>query len=234
MALYLQILDGDQKDQQFRLLDGTRIGRSIGEILIKDPKVSSLHAQVEKDKKGQLYLVDRGSTNGLKINNQKVQRIALIPGVRFEIGKINFKIIQVDASEPKEDQDLGSWISTLKKEIVELTGLPVTPNEQIQPFVQLIKVEFVTGPNVGSTMLLGYGPRTFGSINLDIEIFDPSLAAKGFTLSPDKNEVKVIHHQNDILLNGQPLNEETILRDGDILSFGSTKIRFEFLNDEEF
>lgn len=232
MALYLQILDGDQKDQQFRLLDGTRIGRSIGEILIKDPKVSSLHAQVERDKKGQLYLVDRGSTNGLKINNQKVQKIALIPGVRFEIGKIPFKIIQIEAKGPDlAEEDLGSWISTLKKEISTLTGLPSASSSEIHPFKIPIQLEFLTGPQCGEKILLGYGPRTFGCLNLDIEVQDTSLNSKGFTLSPDKSDVKITQHQDDIYLNGQKISAETSLRESDVIAFGSTKIRVHFLED---
>jgi hypothetical protein len=62
------------------------VGRSReADIVIADPNISRRHAELRRDENGwQVY--DLGSTNGIKVNGQRVNQAALGPGDRLTIG----------------------------------------------------------------------------------------------------------------------------------------------------
>jgi hypothetical protein len=69
---------------------GLVIGRgSEADLRINDPGISRRHAQIKVQTSGpdlRIDIVDLGSTNGIKVNGQKVQQAALQEGSRIEIG----------------------------------------------------------------------------------------------------------------------------------------------------
>jgi hypothetical protein len=69
---------------------GLVIGRgSEADLRINDPGISRRHAQIQVQTSGpdlRIDIVDLGSTNGIKVNGQKVQQAALQEGSRIEIG----------------------------------------------------------------------------------------------------------------------------------------------------
>ena len=87
MAFYIRVLEGPIPRQIFKISPGMRLGRSKGEIILPDSKISSIHAQIEADNRGLLFLVDKDSSNGIKIDGEKVRRLALAHGVKFTLGK---------------------------------------------------------------------------------------------------------------------------------------------------
>jgi S1-C subfamily serine protease len=78
----LTILNGPRAGEQIGLGgSGIRIGRepSVCEIVLDDPKVSRLHAEiVELD--GRVLLIDRKSSNGTWVNDRRVDRHTLTDG----------------------------------------------------------------------------------------------------------------------------------------------------------
>jgi len=62
------------------------VGRSReADIVLADPNISRRHAELRRDEDGwQVY--DLGSTNGIKVNGQRVKQAALGPGDRLTIG----------------------------------------------------------------------------------------------------------------------------------------------------
>lgn len=92
MATYIIVTDGPMKGQRFELKGGERFGREKGEIVLKDPKVSSQHALVKKSLMGQLTLTDQRSKNGIIVEGKRVDRIKLKDGVEFRIGANLFQV----------------------------------------------------------------------------------------------------------------------------------------------
>jgi hypothetical protein len=69
-------------------LDGRtmRIGRAAEcEIALDDPQVSRQHARLQS-RNGVLLLADAGSTNGTRVNGQRIREVALGVGDRIEVG----------------------------------------------------------------------------------------------------------------------------------------------------
>ena len=76
------ILNGDRAGQKLGLGgSGIRIGResSICEIVLENPKVSRLHAEVVSID-GKVLLIDRNSSNGTYVNDQKIDKRFLRDG----------------------------------------------------------------------------------------------------------------------------------------------------------
>jgi pSer/pThr/pTyr-binding forkhead associated (FHA) protein len=79
---------------------GLSIGRRKGEILLDDPKVSSLHAFVEAAG-SELLLRDNGSKNGIRVAGARVDSIPLEAGLKFVIGASSFRVEGPPAKQPK-------------------------------------------------------------------------------------------------------------------------------------
>ncbi len=85
------ILNGDRAGQKVGLGgSGIRIGResAICEIVLEDPKVSRLHAEVVSID-GKVMLIDRNSSNGTYVNDQKIDRRFLKDGDIIHFGGRN-------------------------------------------------------------------------------------------------------------------------------------------------
>jgi hypothetical protein len=70
------------------VLSGNRVvvGRSReADIVLADPNVSRRHAELRRDESG-WHVLDLGSTNGIKVNGQRVNQAGLGPGDRITIG----------------------------------------------------------------------------------------------------------------------------------------------------
>jgi len=68
------------------------IGRRESDLLLADDnQVSRSHAEISVDDAGLATLTDMGSTNGVWVNNQRIQSIVLSPGDVIRIGTTLFK-----------------------------------------------------------------------------------------------------------------------------------------------
>lgn len=64
----------------------TRIGRGTDcDLRIDDPGISRHHAEIRQHG-GDVLIVDAGSTNGIVIDNERVQQARLVDGVRIQLG----------------------------------------------------------------------------------------------------------------------------------------------------
>lgn len=101
MSLFLVVLNGPRVGVKLTVREGLTIGRKTGDlILYDDPKVSGIHAKIVSDNKDQLILKDQESSNGLFIDGRKVRKVAMMPGVTFQIGNTRFRVIK-DEGAPK-------------------------------------------------------------------------------------------------------------------------------------
>ena len=227
MALHLEVIAGVLKGSRFKLQEGMQLGRSKGEIQIPDPKISSLHAIIEKDSRGKLVLVDQNSSNGLLINEVRVKRVAMLPGVRFQAGKTFFKVVEFE-DHKLAGADTKSWRELLMEEIPRLKLKNKTSEASVQPFQKLVKVEILTGIQADQTLVLGFGPRHFGSDTLDIELLDAEAPALAFQLSPDLNGVRFsTNHPEKVTLNHNQVSTD-LVKAGDKIFLGQTTIQISF------
>lgn len=75
------------------VLDGpvASLGRSRDcDCVFDDPNVSRRHAELRRNSSGDWGIVDRGSTNGVKVNGRRVDSSRLAPGDEVSLGTVSF------------------------------------------------------------------------------------------------------------------------------------------------
>jgi Protein of unknown function (DUF3662)/FHA domain len=80
-------------DDRRYVLDGpvAVIGRSReSDCVIADPNVSRRHAELRRASNGDWQIVDLGSTNGVKVNDRRIDRSRLAPGDEVTLGTTRF------------------------------------------------------------------------------------------------------------------------------------------------
>lgn len=228
MVTFLEIVSGKNEGSRYRLEDGLQLGRSKGHILIDDPKVSGLHAQIETDAKGQLILVDLDSSNGLLITGRKVKRIALLPGVSFEIGRTQCRIITVEENQARSYARIMTWRTILGESLDGVKISNQTTLRRVLPFSPPLVLNFVQGVQTNDVITIGYGPRTVGGDNLDLELLDPEAPDTAFEIVPTVSGAEIKNLAPTIVkLNNHAFDKES-LTEGDIISVGHTQIRVSY------
>src|SRR5438874_12578170 len=93
--------------------DLTLVGRQEGcDLRIQHKSVSKMHCVIAKTD-GLLLLRDLGSTNGTRVNGQRVRRAALLPNDLLGIASFKFRVhfgpddAQVSAEERTQQLDAG-------------------------------------------------------------------------------------------------------------------------------
>lgn len=229
MGTYLEITSGPSSGKNYELFEGLKIGRTLGDVILEDPKVSAFHAEVGLDNKNQLILYDRGSSNGLRVAGKKVSKIALLPGVEFAIGSSSFRVLEAQQVNPITVEPRRDWREKLQGHllILEAKNKP-SGNPLIHPFPQLLELEFIQGPQLEERYVLGYGPRDAGYFSLDIPLKESGWPDRAFVLSWARQKGGA-HIQNligDALkINGQSFISYEITG-GEELSFQDTIIKF--------
>ncbi len=99
----LEVVEGPEVGKRFPLTDETlTIGRNkLNRIVIDDPLVSNYHAEVRKEGQG-FFIHDLGSTNGTRVNGEKVVKAPLLPGMEVKIGDTRLVLKNLGAPGPLE------------------------------------------------------------------------------------------------------------------------------------
>ncbi len=84
----------------------TLVGRKGGEcdIALEHPSISKLHCAIARTD-GLLFVRDLGSTNGTKVNGQRVTRGALLPGDELTFANIKFRVFLGPGEMPARPND---------------------------------------------------------------------------------------------------------------------------------
>ena len=77
----------------------TVLGRQVGDILIDDKEISSIHAIISTERGG-WHLMDLGSTNGICVDNRFVFDARLFHGVELSLGKTRLRFELLDKQDP--------------------------------------------------------------------------------------------------------------------------------------
>lgn len=233
MVVLIETMTGPNAGQKIKAWKGVRVGRTEGEIRVDDAKVSSLHAKFELDDRGSLVLIDLDSANGLRINGHKVKRIAMLLGVRFQIGKTSYRVAEVlpdeKPPEPKKQEVKSSWKKTLPEQLLNLNLQNRDTKAQVEAFRPALNLDFVEGVQLDQRVVLGYGPRRFGADVLDVELAEPLCPPLAFEILCENGEaIFRTEFPRLVLLNNQPVRE-VALKEGDSIRIGQTLIKVGFV-----
>ena len=229
MNLSIQVLDGPLQGQLFVLKPGLTIGRSQGDLAIRDKKASSQHALVHfvpaqsPESNPKWEIEDLKSSNGIWLGERKAQRFELTEGLEFRIGSTRFRIV-TQGSRPTPQ-----WNEILTAEIQGLPqGHPPLLVAQVSPFSPFLVLRFRQGPHAGETVVCGYGPRRVGSDVLDLELMDLLAPALAFEIRPTLKGADFFTPLPDLVIyNGQHISACAI-ETGDLVQVGKTVIEFSF------
>lgn len=231
MSLVIKAVSGPLSEQIFPIIEGLTVGRQGAGISLNDGKVSSLHARVVADPAGGFLLEDNNSKNGLRVDGEKVDSVALKPGAKFYIGDSEFEVLEL-ADEPsapdKPAKPQRFWYDVLAEFLAKNEGSfkdKIKPLSTLEPALVL---DFVRGVQANSKWVLGFGPRKIGASSLDLPIWEPGAPAVCFEIlpSPDGLIFKT-SHPDIVLLNGAGVDSE-VLRMGDTIRIKDTIIEVDF------
>jgi pSer/pThr/pTyr-binding forkhead associated (FHA) protein len=230
MVIFLEVTSLTNEVSKYRIEEGLQIGRTDGNIIIDDPKASGRHAQIELDGKGQLILQDLGSSNGLLINGRRVKRIALLPGVSFEIGRTRCRVIELPETEAAAYLRVVTWRTILKEKLTDHGGAnQSTAVREVQIFSPPVVLNFVQGIQTNDVITLGYGPRILGAQSLDLELLDQEAPATAFEVRPGPGAAVIKNLSSGaVSVNNKPVTTKS-LNEGDIIAVGSTQIRITYV-----
>ena len=234
MSLKFVVLNGKDEGTEYPLTDGATLGRVNCDISLEDPKISHNHGKIERSE-GDLWLVDLGSTNGLKLKGRKVARVLLKPGVVVQVGRTRLKVesSQEQSAPPHPPGTLlemdvvlpeRGWDEFLEDFTREL--LPSVRDEAsaIAAFDRTVELEVTRGIQRGTRWEMGYGPRIIGALSTEFAIFEPGAPDSCFELIPEGRTVRFMtSHPRQVLLNGESVST-SILKNGDKISILGTLI----------
>ena len=129
----LKILNGTLKGKIFPIRSGLKIGRSVGDILLNDPSVSSLHAEIQVYPNKKIMIVDKDSKNKILIDGKPLIKSILEEGSKFSIGQIQFEMVP---SETPEE----IFIKFMKKISESIDDRKV----RLKPFFHKVRVFFLS------------------------------------------------------------------------------------------
>ena len=74
------LITQEEKSKSYPITSSTwRIGRSRdNEMTLADNSISRRHAEIQRESDGKFVLYDRGSSNGVFINNKKIAKSTII------------------------------------------------------------------------------------------------------------------------------------------------------------
>jgi pSer/pThr/pTyr-binding forkhead associated (FHA) protein len=229
VALRIDVTTVEDPTRSFRYeFDGDRaqilLGRRGGvDVLLPQAKVSLVHARIEQRGEG-YFLVDDGSTNGTRLNGSALaggQPVALRDGDRITIGDFALSVALTDAAPDGSAESAASVARRMVREVLERLG----PGET-QPSLQVLD-----GAQAGTTLTLADPGRVYllgrGDAS-DLRLDDVDMWQEHAALVRDDHGVTVRDPGStpQLTVNGQPVDGQRLLRDGDTLRLGSTSLRY--------
>lgn len=235
MAIVIEITAAPDESligKKFPVRPGLSIGRKRGEILLKDTKVSSLHASVEIEPSGDYVLRDQNSSNGTWVNNRKVDKVVLSIGTTFQIGNYSFQVLEFTEEELERlGIELMDWRTGIIESFKNLNYSK--PDERIPlhviPFYRPIRFTYTHGPFLEQAFTLGYGPRLVGCNNFDVEILDPQLPETIFELIPENKKLRIRNVCGSQLLLNNKNFESEILNEDDVIRIASHQMKVNYI-----
>ena len=232
MALYLEILNGNQEGMRYPAVAGATIGRRSSQIILRDSKVSGRHAKIEQRSDGKLYLIDLSSANGIKVGESRVIEFELSVGAKFSIGRSQILVVELSEAEaaaempeivvePEKPLHWKQILSSLAMRAIE-EAKPV--GRSLSKVYPALLLRFVRGVQSGQEWVIGYGPREIGPGSIDLVLQDPLLPKSCFKILPSPEGAIIdVESGVEVKLNGKSIRS-SLLRSGDLIEIKTTQI----------
>lgn len=228
MGLVIEILEGIQKGQLFKVVDKATLGRKKADIVIRDPNISTLHASISIDESGLATLIDQNSRNGLLLNETVVRKIPLLSDTKFTIGNTEFIVRILNDDEMEKLFPTKTWRDFLSDEIGK-SGLETSAPEEILAFNPKVELQFIQGVQTEETKILSFGPRTAGFASLDIALFDQDCPDLAFKITPSPEGAQIINFDIGKVMLNDSVFESSVLISGDRIKVGESIIKVLFV-----
>ena len=100
--VYLRVVGGPDHGKVFDLSSGGCyiVGRTAGDILLNDTKVSSRHAEIKILGPEEYYIIDLASTNGTLLNGKRVDRRKFKHEDEIQLGDTIIRVAVLDGTVP--------------------------------------------------------------------------------------------------------------------------------------
>ena len=221
---YLELGLPDGGKQEFELSKSrVTLGRGLtNDIVIEDSKMSRAHARIEVDDEGQVKLVDLGSTNGSRLNGEKVTEAQVKPGDVITLGSAQLRYQVATPSDAPELTMIESE-ADLDRTIADV-ALPISLNEtDVDRLIVHTPEKTWEIPLDDSVESLAIGRTPENDIVLD----HSSISRTHARLVRDHLTFKVrdLGSSNGIWVNGAKC-EEVALEDGMLLRIGFANLIF--------
>lgn len=229
-SIKLHFIEGPRQGEDIIVKDDIIIGRSQGDITLRDNKVSNPHAKI-LIQKNSLEIEDLKSTNGTLVNGQKIEKVTIKIGDVITLGKTKLAIHSVlQVPKLKEEIKKDSWQDEVDRALALALklgeSLAIPKKTQFGYFHPPVVLEFIEGIQAGQEMAFGFGPRLVGGHCSDSLLYDadaPPIAFELGCLRDGGCEIRVRHE--GVLINGNKIQKHR-LTPGDQIAVGSTLIRF--------
>ncbi len=181
MALELQVLDGKTVLAK-QVFDQTKviIGRIMSaDFKVADPRVSRIHALLERLDDGSLRLTDLASTHGTFVNGERVVERMISPVDEIKLGDLTLKLTQVPV-QPEKEPVVNSPYKTevpvqRKKSQTEVVAAPEAAPSR--PALPKAKAEVSVGPGGQTSVSVSRDPTAIRSLKETARtrgVLDPS------------------------------------------------------------
>lgn len=227
MSLYLVIQSGPFKGKSYKISPDMTIGRgTTADISIADPNISFIHAQI-KQKDGQLYLIDRGSKNKIRVGKKKQDSVALQHLLSFSLGSTEIKIN--DSKYSELDLKEKNWRQKLSEHLGKGAFINFDVSTDIKALNPPISLSFISGLQTGTKYILGYGPRNIGSVSKDLPIIGDNIPEHCFNIFLEEQKtIFETNHPQKVLFNQKQISKTTV-KDKDIIYIDTIKIKINLL-----
>lgn len=225
-----EIQDGPQKGERYLISAGQVLGGSKADIQIKNNHIDDLGCVVQQQGEGKFALFSQRNESPLTINDRRVKKVSLLPGVLFTVGVTSIKVLYIDQVDAEKLSQKDLWKNELQKMLGDLSFennfKNIKPNNLNRP----LKIEFTLGPLLQEIHEIGYLPRTFGMAQVSFDLQDLSLPREVFQLTVEKDDIFVSHLSSiPVFVNDKKIEAKTKLKMNDRISCGNTELRINSL-----
>lgn len=232
LIITLEVLEGPDKGARFEVKRArTILGRKEADIKLDDPTVSGRHAILEYAG-GRLFLSDNKSTNGTKVNGERIDSSPVANMDELHLGDSKLLLSVVEDKygafmSEGADEDTGEsrLLDRDEEESTVVTG--ALPNPPLPASIHVV-LEVTDGPDKGRKFKVVNRSTTVGRAgDCDFSISDPTLSKRHFQIeihNKDKMTVKDLASSNGTRLNDRYVSAVKI-RHGDIVKTGDTVIK---------
>lgn len=233
LIVTLEVLEGPDRGLRYRMSCGRAvIGRKEADIVLTDPTVSGRHAAVECEK-GRLYVTDLESTNGTRLNGERVESGPAGNLDEIQVGQTRLLLSVIEDRygefQPEtDDEDTDeSRVGAAVPPIEPTRITKALPNPELPSGIHVV-LEVIEGPDLGLKLRIVNRSTIIGRDPLaELSLTDPAVSARHCQIevhNKDKMTIKDLASSNGTRLNDSYISAVKI-RNADVAQIGSTKIR---------